>query len=78
MSSPMTPMTARAYQDVLLDEAAKDRVPGVSRDALVLRIGNLLISVGLGLLERYEPAIYRGPEAHPSPTGKASGYSTAP
>jgi hypothetical protein len=74
-----TPSMIEAYQEFLLDEAKNNPLPVSTvpvgsrfRDRVGKRLGNLLISIGLKLRERYEPATYPAPETYPSTAGKAS------
>ena len=73
MFNPMTPSLIKAYQDRLLEEAKKGRIPKATRTAkpqlqerLLARVGDLLISAGLRLQERYKPAMCPRPEASQS------------
>ena len=79
MSGQMTRLAARAHHDMLLREAPGDSTPEVLRDEtyrlwtqILLHLGELLISTGSRLRERYEPAVNCCPEAYPSAAGKAS------
>jgi hypothetical protein len=69
------------YEQILADKARNNPLSAsVSaqpvgsrfRDRIARRIGNLLISAGQKLHERYEPATYPAPEVRPSTAGKAS------
>jgi hypothetical protein len=76
--SYLTPSMARAYQESLLQETKKGRPvkgplpprPGLV-GRLLLRLGNIFISLGTKLRARYEPAICPCPEIYPSAAGKA-------
>jgi hypothetical protein len=71
MIYPMTPSMARAYQESLLLEAKRGRpvkgpLPTGPRfvERLLLRLGDLLISLGTRLRTRYEPNILSGSERY--------------
>jgi len=79
MYTPLSSLMARAYQDALLEDARQVQVLRGARVAtprlqhrVLARTGQLLISIGLWLRQRYEPLLYPGPETCPSPAGKPS------
>ena len=78
MSSHKDYMSARAYQEMLLAEAKKVHSPNAAGrvdpqlERLLVHVGDVLISAGLRLRERYEPAICNAPETYRSAAGPAS------
>jgi hypothetical protein len=78
MSGQMTRLAARAHQDMLLREAPGNALPDSTRDGtlrprtqILLHLGDLLISTGSRLRQRYEPSLHCCPETRPSAAGKA-------
>lgn len=80
MYYPNTSSSARAYQESLLAEVTRDkytmkvirRTKPRLQGRMFLRLSDLMVSLGLKLRERYEPAMACGPEVRSSATGKAS------
>jgi len=79
MYHPNTPSLARAYQEMLLEEAkqseytvrvAKTTAPPL-QERVFVSAGDALISLGRRLRARYEEPLVCGPEVYPSTAGKA-------
>jgi hypothetical protein len=71
MYNPMTPWVAKHHQDQLLKEAERNRIVKPARrvrpqrwQRLFLRLGDLLITIGLSLHRRFQPAVYPDPELY--------------
>lgn len=63
-------MLAKVHRSNLLEEAKKSRIPRVIRAArprfherFLVRVGDLLISIGFKLQERYRPTMYSHPKS---------------
>ena len=68
MYNPMTPWVAKHHQNQLLKEVERNRIKTARKTSpqrwqrLFLRVGDLLITVGLSLHRRFQPAGYPDPE----------------
>jgi hypothetical protein len=78
MSGQMTRLAARAHQDMLQREASSSSLPEIRREErlqvwnrILLRLGDLLITTGSMLRERYEPAITCCGDSYSSAAGNA-------
>lgn len=79
MNNPQTPLSVKAYQEMLLKDAqgpyrvrvAKVRGPR-SWERMLVRVGEFMILVGSRLLERYKPALPCSPDTCPTAAGEAS------
>ena len=79
MHSPQTPLSVKAYQEMLLKDAQRTHRVRVANaksprpwERILASVGELLILMGSRLLERYTPAMPSGPEVCRTATGKAS------
>ncbi|MFC2030036.1 hypothetical protein ACFLWA_04825 [Chloroflexota bacterium] len=78
MSGQMTRLAARAHQDMLRREAPASSLPEIRMEErlqvwhrVLLGLGDLLITTGSRLRERYEPAVRCCGDSYPSAAGKA-------
>lgn len=65
MYDPLTPWIVQDYQNALLEQAEQDRVVRAARAAsprfwvrLALRVGDVLIALGIKLQQRYQPVTF--------------------
>ena len=79
MQLPITPEMAKAYQDILVQEAQGNRLAGTVKaarprlqDRLVVGTGDWLIATGQRLRERAKPSSPALPDTCGSATGKVS------
>ena len=57
---------ARKAHDLRLLKASRPRLG----ERTAIRIGNLLVFLGLRVLERYRPVLHCGPEVYPTAAGR--------